>query len=89
MKQFLNLSTGPDCTVQSPEVNDNRNNDCDWLVDEELLDGIDNDNDGRIDEDVAANKLYPVRNITSREIEQSPRKYIYTHEHVSVPLFSV
>ncbi|KAF6016731.1 hypothetical protein EB796_024960 [Bugula neritina] len=52
--------TDSDCKTQQLQVNDNQNNDCDWLVDEELYDGEDNDGDGKIDEDVAANSEFPV-----------------------------
>ncbi|XP_067939817.1 uncharacterized protein [Watersipora subatra] len=74
----LTLS-GPDC-IESREsdvkVNDNENNDCDWLVDEELYDGIDNDGDGRIDEDLAANEHYPILNSLKRSSHgYSQKKY--------------
>ena len=32
---------------------DGKDNDCDGIIDEELIDGKDNDNDGYKDEDVA------------------------------------
>ncbi|XP_019638862.1 PREDICTED: uncharacterized protein LOC109480924 isoform X7 [Branchiostoma belcheri] len=41
------------CDVTEPMVGDGVDNDCDQLVDEELLNGIDDDGDGLIDEDLA------------------------------------
>lgn len=60
IRLHLKPSVGPACIPHDTKVNDNHNNDCDWLVDEELGDGNDNDGDGRIDEDVAANNKFPV-----------------------------
>ena len=48
-------------------------NDCDWLVDEELQDGLDNDGDGLVDEDVAANIAYiPMERIPKNQDGFSP-----------------
>ncbi|XP_078674139.1 IgGFc-binding protein-like [Branchiostoma floridae x Branchiostoma belcheri] len=41
------------CDVTDPITGDGVDNDCDQLVDEELLNGIDDDSDGLIDEDLA------------------------------------
>jgi len=42
------------CTVTAPVAGDGIDNDCDQRIDEELNNGIDDDGDGRIDEDLAA-----------------------------------
>ena len=44
---------GEFCVKSLSVVDDGLDNDCDDLVDEELLNGIDDDGDGRIDEDIA------------------------------------
>ena len=54
-------------------LNNNRDDDCDWLVDEELLDGLDNDGDGQVDEDTAANPLYPPLDIQYNHAAESQR----------------
>ncbi|GFO05466.1 hemicentin-1 [Plakobranchus ocellatus] len=41
------------CSPTSPVAGDTVDNDCDGRVDEEALDNIDNDNDGQVDEDLA------------------------------------
>lgn len=53
-------------------INDNDDNDCDGIVDEELLDGVDNDGDGVIDEDTSANVLYPPMSEEIVLIEEKP-----------------
>jgi hypothetical protein len=42
------------CTVTAPVAGDGIDNDCDQRIDEELNNGIDDDGDGRVDEDLAA-----------------------------------
>ncbi|CAG2244970.1 unnamed protein product [Mytilus edulis] len=41
------------CSISKTVPGDIVDNDCDGLIDEELLDGTDNDGDGKIDEDLA------------------------------------
>ncbi|XP_078685483.1 IgGFc-binding protein-like [Branchiostoma floridae x Branchiostoma belcheri] len=50
---FRLASFPKDCKKMEPVPGDGIDNDCDRRVDEELLNGIDDDNDGQIDEDIA------------------------------------
>lgn len=52
------LPTGSYCTPSEMSDSDSADNDCDYRVDEELLNGVDDDGDGLIDEDVAVNQFY-------------------------------
>ena len=62
MKYFLIITVagtrlatiGDYCTTSSSVANDGLDNDCDGLIDEELLDGLDDDGDGRIGNLLAA-----------------------------------
>ena len=62
MKYFLIITVagtrlatiGDYCTASSSVANDGLDNDCDGLIDEELLDGLDDDGDGRIGNLLAA-----------------------------------
>ena len=40
------------CKITKPLVGDGIDNDCDNEIDEEVMDGKDNDGDGKIDEDL-------------------------------------
>lgn len=74
-------TTGLSCVANiTRSINDNNNNDCDWLVDEELADGIDNDRDGLIDEDLAANILYPILELAS----SSENPYTVIQKYIEV-----
>lgn len=54
----LFIITGSFCQGEEMLYNDQVDNDCDFRIDEELLNGVDDDGDGRIDEDIATNKHY-------------------------------
>ena len=53
------LYAGKFCVKQSIGDNDGLDNDCDFAFDEELLNGVDDDGDGLVDEDTASNQYYP------------------------------
>ena len=49
-----------------PEANDGVDNDGDYRVDEELLNSIDDDGDGLIDEDTSSNEYYGDNRVRSQ-----------------------
>ena len=60
---------GSSCTKTETLSNDGIDNDCDFLIDEELLNGVDDDGDGLIDEDVATNEFYGDIRVSKRDFE--------------------
>ena len=51
------------CQKTAPEPSDGIDNDCDGKIDEETLDGKDNDDDGFVDEDFVKVNIFSVLNV--------------------------
>ncbi|XP_055873181.1 uncharacterized protein LOC106060304 isoform X3 [Biomphalaria glabrata] len=52
---YISSPINTPCQASIPVIGDLEDNDCDMNIDEEWMDGKDNDNDGRTDEDVGVN----------------------------------
>ena len=52
-------------TIKRQRPGDGIDNDCDGKIDEEIRDGEDNDGDGRVDEDLALVRVYIIRRVDS------------------------
>ena len=55
-------SIGSFCTNTSPLLNDGIDNDCDSRIDEEIVNGVDDDGDGLVDEDTVSSYSFSLPN---------------------------